>query len=190
MNLNRSYSLETLNLDQDLHFFVLSDLEIWLMTLKNNGAPLLYFFKLCESFHSHQWIQTGVLLLQFRNGKWVKIDVFFFFVSHDLEIWQMTLKNNRAPLLCYFKLWASFRNHWWIQTGITVWKGIIHVIWVKIDNFLLPCDLEIWRMTLKNNRAPVLSNIKLCTSFNHVHHHIRIQTIVTVWKRLNWVLGF
>ena len=34
----------------------------------------------------------------------------------DLEIWRMTLKNNRAPLLCYFKLCASSRTPWWIQT--------------------------------------------------------------------------
>ena len=31
----------------------------------------------------------------------------------------------------------------------------------QIRQFLEPCDLEIWRMTLKNNRAPLLSNIKL-----------------------------
>ena len=31
-----------------------------------------------------------------------------------------------------------------------------------IRQVLAPCDLEIWRMTLKNNRAPLLSNIKLC----------------------------
>ena len=37
----------------------------------------------------------------------------------DLEIWRMTLKNNRAPLLCYFKLYASFRSHRWIQAGIS-----------------------------------------------------------------------
>ena len=30
----------------------------------------------------------------------------------DLEIWRMTLQNNRAPLLCYFKLCASFRTLW------------------------------------------------------------------------------
>ena len=41
-------------------------------------------------------------------------------------------KNNRAPLLCYFKLCASFRSHWWIQTGVTVRKRLI---WVKIDDF-------------------------------------------------------
>ena len=50
----------------------------------------------------------------------------------DLEIWRMTLKNNRAPLLCYFKLCAAFRTHWWIQTGVTVRK---RPIWVKFDDF-------------------------------------------------------
>ena len=51
--------------------------------------------------------------------------------------------------------------------------------------FLEPCDLEIWRMTLKNNRAPLLSNIKPYASF---HHHMLIQTGVTVRKRLSWVV--
>ena len=57
----------------------------------------------------------------------------------DLEIWRMTFKNNRAPLLCYFKLCASFQCHRLIQTGVTVRKRLI---WVKIDDF---CS----RMTLK-----------------------------------------
>ena len=64
-----------------------------------------------------------------------------FFSPCDLEIWWMTPKNNRAPLLCYFKLFASFRSHWWIQTGVSVWKRLI---WVKIDDFFLavwPCSL-------------------------------------------------
>ena len=55
----------------------------------------------------------------------------------------------------------------------------------QIRHFLEPCDLEIWRMTLKNNRAPLLSNIKLYASF---HHHMWIQTGVTVRKRQSWVM--
>ena len=55
----------------------------------------------------------------------------------------------------------------------------------QIRRFLALCDLEIWRMTLKNNRAPLLSNIKLYVSF---HHHMWIQTGVTVRKRLSWVV--
>ena len=55
----------------------------------------------------------------------------------------------------------------------------------QIRQFLAPCDLEIWQMTLKNNRAPLSSNIKLCVSF---HHHMWIQTGVTALKRLSWVV--
>ena len=87
----------------------------------------------------------------------------------------MTLKNNRAPLLCYFKLCASFRSHWWIQTGVTVRK---HPNWVKIGDFFS-------HVTLKNNRAPLLSNIKLYAPF---HHQMWIRTGVTVWKWLSWVM--
>ena len=54
----------------------------------------------------------------------------------------------------------------------------------QIRLFLALRDLETWRMTLKNNRAPLLSNIKLYVSF---HHHMWMQTGVTVRKRLSWV---
>ena len=55
----------------------------------------------------------------------------------------------------------------------------------QICRILASCDLEIWRMTFKNNRAPLLSNIKLYVS---LHHHMWIQTGVTVRKRLSWVM--
>ena len=54
------------------------------------------------------------------------------FVPFDLEIWWMTLENNRASLLCCFKLCATFHSHWWIQIGVTVRK---RPIWVKFDDF-------------------------------------------------------
>ena len=54
------------------------------------------------------------------------------FVSCDPEIWWMTLENNRASLLCCFKLCATFHSHWWNQTGVTVRK---RPIWVKFDDF-------------------------------------------------------
>ena len=57
----------------------------------------------------------------------------------------------------------------------------------QIRRFSEACDLEIWQMTLKNNKAPLLSTIKLYASF---HHHMWIQTGVTVRKRLSWVLTF
>ena len=105
-----------------------------------------------------------------------------FFVLRDLEVWRVTLINIRAPLLTYFKLCASFCSLWRIQTGVTVRK---RSIWVKICNFFVSCDLEIWQMTLKNNRAPLLCYLKLCAWFQS---HLWIQTRVTVQRPLNWVL--
>ena len=55
----------------------------------------------------------------------------------------------------------------------------------QIRRFLEPCDLEIWRMTLKNNRAPLLCCFQLCAWF---HCHMWIQNGVRVRKRLSWVL--
>ena len=69
---------------------------------------------------------TGLVIL-------LKLDLNHrFFSPCDLEIWWMTQKNNRAPLLCYFKLCAAFRSHWWIQIGVRVRK---RPIWVKFDAF-------------------------------------------------------
>ena len=62
----------------------------------------------------------------------------------------------------------------WIQIGVTVRK---HSIRVKIGDFFVPCNLEIWWKTLKNNRAPLLYCIKLCASFRS---HRWIPTWVTV----------
>ena len=56
-----------------------------------------------------------------------------FFRLCDLEISWMTLENNRAPLLYYIKLCASFQIHRWIETEITVQK---HSIRVTIGDFL------------------------------------------------------
>ena len=41
----------------------------------------------------------------------------------------MILTSNRSPLLCYFKLCASFRSHRWIQTQVTVRRRPICPTW-------------------------------------------------------------
>ena len=173
MNSNWTYSPETFNLGQNRHFFVPCDLEIWWMTFKKNRAPLACCLKFCASFHSHQWIQTGVTVR--KRLIRVKIGNFLSCVTLKFDGWHK--KNNRAPLLCYVKPCASFQSHQWIQTKVTVRKRSIRV---KISDFFIPCDLEIWQMTLKNNRAPLLCCVKLCASF---HSHRCIQTEVTVRKR-------
>ena len=74
-------------------------------------------------------------------------------------------KNNRAPLLCYFKLYASFRSHRWIQAGVTVRK---RPIWVKINDFFS-------RVTLKFDVWPwkTIGHLFYATS-SFVHHFVAI----------------
>ena len=123
MNSNWSYRLETPNLGQNQRFVWPCDLAIWRMTLKNNRALLLCYFKFCASFRNHWWIQTGVTVR--KRPKWVK---FNDFLALCLEIWRMTLNNNRAPLLSIIKLCASFHYHMWNRTGVTVRKQLSWVL--------------------------------------------------------------
>ena len=184
---NWSSSPESLNSDWNWRYSVLCYLEIRWMTLENNRAHLLYYIKLCASFQIHLWNKGGVTVrklliwvnidflscvtLKFNGWHWktkghlfyttlsfvhhfkamaeFKLELQFgnaqfgsksaFFVSCDLEIWQMTMKNYRAPLLCCFRLCASFHSHWGIKTGVTVWK---HPIWVKINNTFYQVTLK------------------------------------------------
>ena len=48
--------------------------------------------------------------------------------QYDLEIWQMTSKNYKAPLLCQFKLCTSFHRHPWIETGVRVRKHSVRPV--------------------------------------------------------------
>ena len=120
MKSNLSNSLETLKSGKNWRFFVPHDLENWRMTLnKTNLRDLI--------------AATGLVIL-------LKLDSSRQFCGPcDLEIWWMTLKNNRAPLLYYVNLCASFQFHRWIKTGVTTGKRPIRV---KIGNFFSPVTLK------------------------------------------------
>ena len=151
---------------------------------------------LFASFCSNQQIQTGVIvqkwsiqvkifnfslcvIFKFDRLHWKKIrylsyvtSKLFFFVPCDLEIWRMNLKNIRAPLVSYFKLCASFNNHQWI---VYSYSPEIPDSGQNLRFFVL-CDLEIWWMTFKNNRAP-----------NFVHHFISISEFkLELWSGPLW----
>ena len=149
------------------------------MTLKNNRAPLLFYFKLCASFRSHWCIKTWVRVR--KRPIWVKFDDVYSRVTLKFDGWPWITTGH------LFYATSSFVVHNFVaigefKLGVTVRK---RPICVKFDNFLEPCALEIWRMTLKNNRAPLLCNIKLYASFRH---HMWIQTGVAVRKRFTWVV--
>ena len=88
-----------------------------------------------------------------------------FFEPCDLEILRMTLKNNRASLLCYFKLCAAFRSHWGIQTAVTVRK---RPIWVKFDDFFSRVTLKFYGWHWKT-----IGHLFNATS-SFVHHFVAI----------------
>ena len=125
-------------------------------------VPLPYYIKHCgiisKPMVNSNWSYSPETLNLDQN-RW-------FFQLCDLAIWRMTLKNNRVPLLCYFKLCASFRSHWWIQTGVTVRK---RSIWVQLDDFLS-------RVTLRFDRWPwkIIGHLFYATS-SFVHHFVAID---------------
>ena len=129
--------------------FVQCDLEIWRMTLTNNRAYLIFYFKLCATLQRYRWIQTGITV--WKHPIW----------PYDLEIWWMTLKNNIASLLYSFKLCATIHRHQWMQTGVTVRK---RPIWVKIDDFLS-------RVTLKFDGWPWKNIEHLSYATSSCLHH-------------------
>ena len=135
-----SYNPETINSGQNRCFSVPCDLEIWLMTLmKFNMAPLLYYFKLCTSFQSHQWIQTGVTV-RIRSIR-VKIGDFLSCVTlkFDRLPWKLIrhLFNTKSRFLHRFKAISEFELE--LQSGNTQFRS-------KSTIFCL-LDLEICWMT-------------------------------------------
>ena len=146
------------------------------MTLKNNSAPLLCYLKLCVSFHTHLSIQNGVTAR--KRQIWVKISDFLSRVTLKFDGWPWKTTGHLSHAtsnfvhhfiaICQFKMELQSGN---VKFGQNRW-------------FFVQCDLEIWRMTSKNNRAPLLCYFKLCASF---HSHLSIQNRITVRKCQNWV---
>ena len=177
MNSKCSYCPETLNSGQNRRVFVPCDLEIWWMTLKNNRAPLLCCFKLYASFHSHWWMKTKITVR--KRSIRVKIGDLLSCVTLKFDGWPWRTIGHlfyvASSLMHHLIAIAEFKLK--LQSG--------NAQFVSKSAIFVSCDLEIWRMTLKKNRAPLLCNIKLCASR---YHHMWIQTGVTVRKRLSWVM--
>ena len=116
VNSKWSYSPEILNSGQNWQYFVLSDLEIWWITLENNRALLLYYIKLCASFQIHRWSQTWVTV----RKRSIQVKIGDFFLSH------VTFKFDGWP-----------------------WKTIGHLFWATtnfVHHFIAACKfkLELW----------------------------------------------
>ena len=149
------------------------------MTLTFDGWPqkiIGHLFYITSSF-VHHLKPLGEFKLELLSGN---AQTQRFFVPCDLQIWWMTLKNNRAHLLCYIKLCGSFESQRWIQTGVTVRKRSIPV---KIGNFLS-------RVTLKFDGWPwkTIGHIFYVAS-SFVHHFIAIDELKLKFQSGNAQFG-
>ena len=101
-------------------------------------------------------------------------------VPCDLQIWTMSLANNRASILCCFMLCATFHSHRWIHTGVT---GPETPNVSQIRRFLELCDLEIWKMT----SWKIIGHLFNATGIFDAlfRSHWWFQTLVTVRKLPN-----
>ena len=114
---NWSYSLEMFNWGWNLLYFVLCDLEIWLMTLENNRAPLLYYIKLCVSFQIHRCSQIWVTVR--KRSIRVKIGNFLSRVILKIDEWPSKttghLVYTTLSFLHHFKAMGEFKLE--LQSG-------------------------------------------------------------------------
>ena len=161
MNSNWSYSPEILNSGQRRPLFC--PLLPW--NLSNDPEKQIGYLLYATSSFIHNFkafcefkleLQAGNP--QFRSKSAISCPPVTLKFADDPE------KNNRAPLLCYFKLCALFRNCWWIQTGVTVRK---RPIWMKIGIF--------WsRLTLKFDGWPSKTTGHLFYTSRFVLHFVAI----------------
>ena len=141
----------------------------WPWNIFKNRALLLYYVKLCASFQSHRWIQT--LVTARKRSIRFKIGDFLSRVTLKFEIWPWKTIGHifyaTSIVAHHFVAIGQFKLELQLGNSQFGWKLAIFVLF----------DHEIWRMTLKNNRAPLLSNIKLCVSFQF---KLELQSVTSV----------
>ena len=161
---NLSYSPETPNLGKIWQFLEPCDLAIWSMTLKNNRAPLLCYFKLCASFRSHRWIQAGVTIR--KRPIWVKINDFLSRVTLQFDVWPWKTIGHlfcaTSSFLHHFVAIGDFKLE--LQSGnaqsrsnSTIFRAVWPCEYVNSNWSYSPetvklgcdlCDLDLWPLTL------------------------------------------
>ena len=150
-----------LELDSNRWFFSPCGLEIWWMTSKNYRAPLLHYIKLCASSQTPRWIKTGVTVR--KRSIRVKIGDFLSCVTLKFDGWPWKTIGH------LFHATLSFVHHFKAIGELKLELQSGNAQFCQNQRFFIPCDLEIWWMTLKNNRPPLLCWFKLCAP---LHDHL------------------
>ena len=91
----------------------------------------------------------------------------------DLEIWRMTLKNNRAPLLCCFQLCAWFHCHMWIWP----WKTIGHLYYATSSSMHHFIAIGEFKLELQSRNAQFGSKSMILS-------RVTLQFDVWPWKMI------
>ena len=114
-----SYSIPLKTLTKMTYFLLPVTLKFYIWHWKTIG----HLFYNNSSF-MHSFIAIGRFRFELQSGcsNWVKFDDFLPPMTSKF-LW-MTLKINRAPLLCPFMLYASFLNHQWKPVWVTVRKQV------------------------------------------------------------------
>ena len=162
------------------------------VTLKFDGWPkktIGHIYYTMSSFVNHlKSIGEFKLELQSSNAQFGSILSIFF--PRDLEIWWITLKNNRVPFLYYIKLCALFQIHRWSQTWVTVRKRSTRV---KIGDFLSCVTLKfdgwpwktighLFHTTLSFvHHLKAMGELKLELKFGNARFGSKSATFCTVW---------
>ena len=120
------------------------------MASKNNRAPPLYYIKLCASFKSHGWIQTGVTVRKCS----IRVKTGNFFLSCVI------LKFDRWPWKTMGHLFytiSSFVHHFKAMGEFKLELVQKHSIQVKISNF------QLWPSSSINASVrPSVTSFSLC----------------------------
>ena len=143
------------------------------MTSNKKRASLLCYAKLCATFQSHRWFQAGFTVR--KRSIRVKIGDFLSRVTLKFDGWPWKTIGH------LFYAMPSFVHHFLATSVFKLKLQSGNAQFQSKSVIFIPCDLEIWRMTLKNNRAPLLCHIKLCASF---HRHIYIFIYTCMWFKL------
>ena len=164
-----------LNSGQNWRLFVPCDLGIWRMSLKTIG----HLFYATLSVAHFKAIDEFKLELQSENAQFGSESTIFCSVWPWNLMDDLPSKKKRLPLLCCFKLCATFHSHQWIQAGVRVRK---RPIWFNIDD-------SFSRVTLKFDEWHWKTIGYLCwATSSFMHHFIIVCEWVTVLKRLSRVL--
>ena len=180
VNSNWSYNPETSNLGQFRWLLELCDLEIWQMTLNKANlrdliaaTSLVILLKLdqngrffaCVTLKFDWWPRNKANLRDLIAATGLVISNWIQIVNFSAHV---TVKFDRWPcktIRHLFYATSSFVHHF---EAIGEFKLELQSGNAQSESNSEPCDLEIWRMTLQNNRAHLLCYFKL------VHHFIPI----------------